>query len=235
MTANSSSQDPWHIPMLKRAFLPVALSVLIALGRAHAGRPGGQRPDQRDHPVDNTGEADATPVDLSEDRAMILFTGEKYERYWLSSVALDMEITDPSASATTYTVKLYNMVNNAPGNALATLTNPASLRTGLNRFTLPDGYRLDGDTGYAIVVSVSADGADGPRLRMTASADQDGEEGWEIGNAYYHKDRTATNWSIVASQTPRFLLKGYPDPTSPFTLVSNTAGGELRDGRYHRT
>ena len=172
--------------------------------------------------VDNTNEAaDATPLDLLQDRAMVFFTGTDHFHYWLNSVELEMEVS--SGSETAYTVKLYSTVSNAPGTELATLTNPASLRTGLNRFTAPGGYRLDADTGYWVVVSVTTDGDNDPHLRMTTSSDQEGEEGWSTGSAFYQKARGATNWSVATGMgAPQFRVTGSLGPAAAITLVDNT-------------
>lgn len=231
-TGTTRAHSP--LPTLRGASLGLAvLAALIALAFLVLGSEtvSAQTPPEEQTLVRNDQYSDDGQVDIASDRAMSFRTGSS--GYWLSSVELDMIIANPTGTYPTYTFKLYSDDDTGrPDTALITLTNPGSLRTGLNRFTASGGYRLDPDTWYQIVFSVSNDtGANiGAKLGTTQADDQTGLAGWLIADFYVHKARSATTWTQDNTQTPQFQVKGYTDMTPPvfrsaevslFTLTIN--------------
>ena len=167
--------------------------------------------------VRNDQYSDDGEVDITNDRAMLFQTGSTAGGYRLSSVELDMTIGNSGGTYPTYTVKLYTNGGGGPTTELATFAIPPSLSTGLNRFTMPGGYLLAPDTWYAIAFEVSdSTGANiQAQVDMTNAVDETGEDGWLIGNGYFHKDRTDTSWTADQTRTPRFRVNGYTDTTPP--------------------
>ncbi|MYD17128.1 MAG: hypothetical protein F4W99_08275 [Chloroflexi bacterium] len=143
-----------------------------------------------------------------------------------------MQIGNPDGIYPTYTVELLSNPSNEtdPVVSLATLTNPDSLHTGPNRFTMSGGYLLDPDTAYfiAFLVSDSAGASIQARLRATTSGAQLGEPGWTIRNDYRSKDRTETDWNeLVSGQALTLRVNGFTDfDTTPPRFRS--AAVELR-------
>ena len=150
---------------------------------------------------------------------MVFQTGSRAGGYLLSAVGLEMLIGNPSGTYPTYTVELHSWDadSNQVDAELVTLTNPASLQSGLNKFTMPGGYHLDPDTWYvlAFLVSDSTGANINARLSMTSADGESGEAGWLIGNGYVHKARSSTSWTADGSRTPQFRMYGYTDTTSP--------------------
>ena len=169
--------------------------------------------------VRNTHATTNATIDITQDRAMGFRTGPNAGGYLLSSVELSMLINNPSGTYPTYSVELWSTDSDAdPAAPLATLTNPDSLNTGLNKFTAPGGYLLDPNTRYAIAFIVSDnEGADiGAGLRVTNAGSEFGEAGWLINHSYVSRAIGSPSWTDVAqSQTPIFQVNGYTDTTPP--------------------
>ena len=219
------------LPTLRGASLGLAvLAALIALAFLVLG--GATASAQTPEPVTfvkNDGQTAIAPVDFSRDLAMGFQTGSTDAGYVLSSVELDMLIGNPAGNPPTYTVKLYDSVNDSPGSELMSLTNPASLATGLNSFTARSGYHLDADTWYWVVLSVSVGGSNfNPRLQYTDRGGESGETGWLISNSSYHKSRTESSWTVELGETPRFQVKGHNDTTPPLVTSAEVRFSTLR-------
>ena len=200
-------------PRLVAAGALIALAWLVLGGAAASA----QDPPSPITLVDNSDKTFSGETTFGQDRALGFGTGSAAGGYRLSSVELDLLITDPSQTYPTYTVKLYSDGSDSgPGSALATLTNPPTLSTsGPNIFTVPGGYLLDADTTYWIVVSISTDGNIGMRMSLTTEPGETGEAGWTIEDGHAHKARSVSTWTTDSTNVPRFKVNGFTDATAP--------------------
>ena len=147
--------------------------------------------------------------------------------YKLTSVAIRMSSTDPSAPV--YTVSLHedsgSDTSSRPGSRLALLEKPAGAlgAEGLYSFTVPDeGIDLRADTKYWVVIDVST-GTDKSLVHATTSSfhDTGSLEGWSIkagaaGRVFRLKDDT--EWQDAIGSV-RMDLHGYVKPKVAIELV----------------
>ena len=89
-------------------------------------------------------------------------------------------------------------VNNSPGDLVATLTNPASLRANnFNNFTAPPGTILDPDTPYWLTVNEGLPTNSGmAAIRISVNQIDDSDHGWDIATGRLYKSPT-TDWADV--------------------------------------
>ena len=182
--------------MLRRFLSPAARAarrVLLALavlcftgvgGLAHA-----------DVLVSNLGQADGSEGGLHLfDQAQAFTTGSHSLGYTLTSVEIDFKTV--VSSNTAYAVSIRSSTNSArPGSSLGTLTNPATLATGVNEFTTT-GIELAANTTYFVLVDSSS--SDSTSLQNTGSDGEDSTSasGWSIANGSLYRDRISTgSWT----------------------------------------
>ena len=134
--------------------------------------------------VSNTGQANAGSVGFTEDHAQAFTTGSNAGGYTLTEVDLDMWV-DPGPQPG-YSVQIRSDRSNYPRDTLATLSNPASLSTGINRFTaVGAGLALRPDKQYWVVVDVASGANDNVGWRVTDATDEDAgaARGWRMDAA----------------------------------------------------
>ena len=105
-------------------------------------------------------------------------TGTNQNGYTLTSIEFDISevLTSPAVKLAT---ELPSTTSPQDDAVVATLTNPATLGTGIHKFTAPQGTTLAASTTYYVVL----DGVVG-RIRGTASNDEESgaHAGWSIGD-----------------------------------------------------
>ena len=145
-------------------------------------------------------------------------TGSYGAGYRLTGVDLRMTV-GAGASEPDYRVSIWSSGSDGnPDSSLGTLTNPASLRTGLNRFTASGaGIELAGETTYYVVLDSTSRGDRSPQVAYTTGDGQRGAAGWTIANDALRFDSTSDTW-ISAGVSTMFAVHGHRIPP----LVSNT-------------
>ena len=177
--------------------------------------------------VGNLGQADysSTANLASIDLAQGFTTGSNANGYALDAVVLDFA-TAPSG----LTVQLATGVSTSSGGTtFATLTSPATLAAGENRFTAPAGTVLSAATQYFVVVQGSSG-----TVRRTASKaeDADAAAGWSIADRTYF--RNASNTGKFQTDTAYVHKIGVDASGIPAASVQNLANlvGNLGKADY---
>ena len=135
-------------------------------------------------------------------------TGDNQDGYTLASI----DAAFPIAPAN-LTVKLFTGSPSAP-NEVTTLNNPASLISGINKFTAPVNTLLSPDTTYF----VSFQGSAGNVSLATQKSEDPGEApGWTIADEHYQK--SGGIWRPISVGVLRIGVNGYiglyTPPTPP--------------------
>ena len=162
---------------------------------------------------DNTSETDNTTLGFSQDRALWFNTGDSADGYKLTSVQLDMALSNASGTDPTYSLAIHQTSGTAGvGTMVGTaLTKPSSLTDGLNTFTAAgDGLDLNPDTRYGVVLRVTAGGTSGPSFRTTSSVGATSRlSGW-WSNVSSVATRGMDHWDLIAgSGRNQIKLDGY--------------------------
>ena len=147
----------------------------------------------------------------------------------LTSVDIEFEVGNPSGTPEpTYTVSIYE-ARPYPFNPithLGTLTNPSSLRTGVNTFTAQgDGIRMEHFLIYAVVVDVeNAGGRDVRIVRTGTTAEEVGKIiTWSCARPAAGSG--AYDWCHQQEPALKFVAKGYD-----FRLPGIPAAPAVSDG-----
>jgi len=145
--------------------------------------------------VSNTGQTTVHASPFWHDSAQAFTTGTNATGYTLTRVDFDMDVTTGPKPA--YTVSIHSDSSNSPGSRLGMLTNPSSLRFGINSFTASGGIALAAGTKYWVVVDVAAGANLVPGILMTGdSEDSDAAAGWSIDDTARDRLHDATSWDI---------------------------------------
>ena len=123
--------------------------------------------------------------------AQAFTTGDNSDGYTVTSVGLDMSLG--ADHTINFTVGIWNSNSNLPGSSLGTLTQPASLISGVNEFTT-SGITLAANTTYWVVVDSTGGGS--AQWEGTAS-DSEGPTslGWSIADESYDRPYNGDTWS----------------------------------------
>ena len=158
--------------------------------------------------VANTGQADVTTSSRlsTNDHAQAFTTGDNGAGYALTAVSLDLRIHGSPATEPTYTVQIYAADSNGrpTGSSLGTLTNPALVASGPNRFTTL-GIGLAASTTYVVVADVttagSSDTSNFIAIQTTAADAEDAgaASGWSIADGGLHRTWNTTAWTTSAN------------------------------------
>ena len=167
--------------------------------------------------------------------AQAFTTGDNSDGYTVTSVGLDLSLG--ADHTINFTVGIWtNSNSNLPGSSLGTLTQPASLISGVNEFTT-SGITLAANTTYWVVVDSNGGGS--AQWEGTASDSEDSTaSGWSIADESYDRPYDGDTWG---SYTDPFKLRvtgtaiGSPTNNAPvFTegtsttrsVAENTASGQ---------
>ena len=159
--------------------------------------------------VSNVGQTRSGSLGLDTyEGAQAFTTGDNSDGYTVTSVGLDL--SSGADHTINFTVGIWtNSNSNLPGSSLGTLTQPASLISGVNEFTT-SGITLAANTTYWVVVDSNGGGS----------------VQWE-GTASDSEDSTASGWSIADESYDRPYGGGtWGSYTDPFKFrVTGTAIG----------
>ena len=147
-------------------------------------------------------------------------TGTSSSGYTVTQVQI--RLGDHILGSTQTVAKISANNGNVPGNVVATLTNPTSLREGsLNTFTAPAGTRLEPNETYWVVVNDGLPGGDTWQYALTPGNGQTGETGWEIADQRLFRT-SGTNWT-QSTNSLSIAIKGTINapPPSQAALTPN--------------
>ena len=186
--------------------------------------------------VSNVGQTRSGSLGLdTHEGAQAFTTGDNSDGYTVTSVGLDL--SSGADHTINFTVGIWtNSNSNLPGSSLGTLTQPASLISGVNEFTT-SGITLAANTTYWVVVDSNGGGS-----AQWEGTDSDSEDsttsGWSIADESYDRPYDGGTWG---SFTDPFKLRvtgtaiGSPTNSAPtFTegtsttrsVAENTASGQ---------
>ena len=128
------------------------------------------------------------------DQAQAFTTGTHNAGYTLTSIELRMDSFGSEPKAV-FSVSINANNNGAPSDVLGTLTAPAILVAGINKFTHA-GIKLEANTTYFAVIDVSTTGESG--FANTASDDETGMAAWSIADESLERDAGSTgSWRAI--------------------------------------
>ena len=179
--------------------------------------------------VRNTAQTPATgteAVSADELVAVSFTTGANPGGYWLSSVALYMQI----GSSAVPVVAIYDDSSGSPGTSQATLINPDSYTVANTRdvFTAA-AVTLGANTTYWVVIDKGTAGT--LAVGQTGSDGQTGEAGWSIGDAWQNKIGTNAWGDSLSSLTLRLSIFGEAINSDP-VFATGSAARSVRENTY---
>ena len=157
-------------------------------------------------------------ADLSSAQAQSFSTGANALGYLFGSIDVYLERAPGSG---TLTVSVRNTNASAqPGSTVHTLTNPATVGTGIQRFTAPVDAQLNANTNYFLHLTFSGSGTT-PRLLTTESdtLDSGTATGWSMYDFRYYS--SGANWFAHADAL-KISINNVPPPVpaAPTNLVA---------------
>ena len=165
-------------------------------------------------------------------------TGPQKGGYRLESVGFDIEAqSGPDARVR---ITIHENDSSRPGDQVAVLNTPSSIATGqATLFTAPAGTRLNADTTYYVVVSVTTQGSENGNALTLRRTDSDGEDsnglpGWVIGNFDLRKFGSNT-WASGDGYALKMHVNAAvripdPPPAGADAAVGNLDQGTRTDG-----
>ena len=186
--------------------------------------------------VSNVGQTRSGSLGLdTHEGAQAFTTGDNSAGYTVTSVGLDM--SSGADHTINFTVGIWtNSNSNLPGSSLVTLTQPASLITGVNEFTT-SGIELAANTTYWVVVDSTGGGS--AQWEGTASDSEDSTaSGWSIADESYDRSYDGDTWSSYTDPF-KFRVNGTAigsitnsapvfteGPSTTRSVAENTASGQ---------
>ena len=150
--------------------------------------------------VSNTNQGHNFSSDLETATA---FTTGSSTSYTISSV--DIQVLNTSSGRTVVRIRTDN--SGTPGDVVATLTNPSSIKANaLNTFTAPEGTNLTGNTTYFLVANDGSRASGNVQFSATNSDEQTSPAGWSIANSLIFR-RNNTVWT-TNNASLRFSITG---------------------------
>ena len=160
--------------------------------------------------VSNVGQTRSGSLGLDTyEGAQAFTTGDNSAGYTVTSVGLDL--SSGADHTINFTVGIWtNSNSNLPGSSLVTLTQHASLITGVNEFTT-SGIELAANTTYWVVVDSTGGGS--VQWEGTASDSEDSTaSGWSIADESYDRPYDGDTWS---SYTDPFKFRARREESAP--------------------
>ncbi len=157
-------------------------------------------------------------ADLSSAQAQSFSTGANALGYLFGSIDVYVERA-PGSGTLTVSVRKTN-ASGQPGSTVHTLTNPATVGTGIQRFTAPADAQLVANTNYFLHLTFSGSGTT-PRLLTTESdtLDSGTATGWSIDDFRYYS--SGANW-FAHTDALKISINNVPPPVpaAPTNLVA---------------
>ncbi len=160
-----------------------------------------------------TSNANSSSFEL--DMAQAFTTGTDSGGFKLTRVDLQLSAGDgPTPPA--YSVKIHRATAAGPGALAGTLTNPAALFSGVNRFTAPGGgIDLDSNTDYFVVIDVTgtANASEFSWFNTPTTGEDAGKAaGWSIDDGFWQKNPT---WGSTSGRVNRISIHGHAKTATP--------------------
>ena len=176
--------------------------------------------------VGKTGKATSGVGSAEFDHAQMFTTGSNSGGYKLTRVQVDFTVL--SGTQPGYTMEIWSDSSGSPGSKLHTLTNPASLSSGIHNFDASGtGIDLDASTAYHVMWNVVSSGSNSVGVRNTASDDEDDGKaaGWSIAdNSRYRAFNGTGTWS-TGNDSRMIAIVGHEKDTTAPTLDSAVVNG----------
>ncbi len=157
-------------------------------------------------------------ADLSSAQAQSFSTGANALGYLFGSIDVYVERA-PGSGTLTVSVRDTN-ASGQPGSTVHTLTNPATVGTGIQRFTAPADAQLVANTNYFLHLTFSGSGTT-PRLLTTESdtLDSGTATGWSMDDFRYYS--SGANW-FAHTDALKISINNVPPPVpaAPTNLVA---------------
>ena len=181
--------------------------------------------------VSNLGQADGGFLGLvPSDRAQAFSTGSNESGYTLGGVDVEfVALSDNQVFASKMTAAVHSDSGGAPGELVATLSNPAYQSTSADRvfgFDAPaGGVVLEADSTYWLVLDSDGSLQGNHRVRSTASGGEDagGEAGFSVADVSVLRPATSTGGWSSSSESMKLAVRGAvaSPPVGPVSVVSN--------------
>ena len=173
--------------------------------------------------VSNLGEADGGFLGLvPSDRAQAFSTGSNESGYTLGGVDVEfVALSDNQVFASKMTATVRSDSGGAPGELVATLSNPAYQSTNADRvfgFEAPaGGVALEADTAYWVVLDSDGSLSGNHRVRSTASGgeDADAAAGFSVADDSALRPATSTGGWSSSSESMKLAVRGAVKPPPP--------------------
>ena len=214
---------------LRRAAAALLLGALLLPGGLLLAGPAEARKAASNLGKASSGTAVAFP---GQQRAQKFTTGPQKGGYRLDWLLFD--IADSTGLASRVKVAIHENKNSRPGDRAAALTTPATIATGrTSRFTAPAGTRLNADTTYWAVVTVTKQGSENNNslnLRSTASDDEDsgGLQGWTIADSS-NVETGSGNWPVTGNALKMHIDAAIRIPAPPPPGADAAVGNLAQD------
>ncbi len=173
--------------------------------------------------VSNLGEADGGFLGLvPSDRAQAFSTGSSESGYTLGGVDVEFTaLSDSQVFASKMTAAVHSDSGGAPGELVATLSNPAYQSTSADRvfgFEAPaGGVALDADSTYWVVLDSDGTLSGNHRVRSTASGgeDADAAAGFSVADDSALRPATSTGGWSSSGESMKLAVRGAVKPPPP--------------------
>ena len=173
--------------------------------------------------VSNLGQADGGFLGLvPSDRAQAFSTGSSESGYTLGGVDVEFTaLSDNQVFASKMTAAIWSDSGGAPGELVATLTNPAYQQTTADRVfgfdALAGGVALEADATYWLVLDSDGTLSGNHRVRSTASGGEDaaGEAGFSVADDSALRPATSTGGWSSSSESMKLAVRGAVKPPPP--------------------
>ena len=182
--------------------------------------------------VSNLGKSDGGKTSAQRRyHAQAFTTGGDTQGYRLAAIEVDLQSLPGNS---TLTVQIWDDGSGNPGDSIFTLSNPASVETGIVRFTAPADTRLEPNTKYWVHLGYG--GSTRPRWGKTNA---DGEDpgaysGWSIANDRRYRTSSSGTWQASGSSLKVRVNTHTADGSVLVSNLGKADGGNTSANRsYH--
>ena len=180
--------------------------------------------------VGNTDQTHDWNFTLDEDYAQGFLTGPNNAGYILTAADIDLYVSSNEGRAPDIAVGIYSVSGDDPDALLVRLAASSPLGSGLNTFTAPgQGFQLDRNTPYYLIVTVADAGDWDVRIRGTTTQNDDDDRlpGWIVGNNHIRRAPGEAMWTPFTQNVPlRVAVQGYAERNEIYGyLQTNTLAG----------
>ena len=182
--------------------------------------------------VSNLSQSTNATAMVDDERLQAFTTGSYTTGYELTHIDLDIVLPTPVDS---FTVNVWTMRENRPGNRIATLRTSAVVVGELTRFVPPNPIVLTPNTQYFLHISVTD-----PQARLILKATKSGSEDrssaateWRIANRSIHVPELGTNAWVSEDNVIKVGIYGHERDITPPQLRGATLDRTSLTLSYH--